>query len=79
MEEIMEGAYDLMYNTSHVKATAYKNLPGDQLALINNLWEELKSDIVISPLIYVLCVAIVISLASFGIFFAVRKKIRNNY
>jgi spermidine/putrescine transport system substrate-binding protein len=79
MEGIMEGAYDLMYDTADVKATAYKNLPGDQLALINNLWEELKSDIEISPLIYVLCAVIVISLASFGIFFAVRKKIRNNY
>jgi spermidine/putrescine transport system substrate-binding protein len=79
MEGIMEGAYELMYDTADVKATAYKNLPGDQLALINNLWEELKSDIEISPLIYVLCAVIVVALASFGIFFAVRKKIRNNY
>lgn len=79
MEGIMEGAYELMYDTADVKATAYKNLPGDQLALINRLWEELKSDIEISPVIYVLCAAIVIALASFGIFFAVRKKLRNNY
>ena len=79
MEGIMEGAYELMYDTANVKATAYKNLPGEQLALINNLWEELKSDIEISPLIYVLCAVIVVALASFGIFFAVRKKIRNNY
>ncbi len=79
MEGIMEGAYELMYDTADIKATAYKNLPGDQLALINNLWEELKSDIEISPVIYVLCAGIVIALASFGIFFAVRKKIRNNY
>ena len=79
MEGIMEGAYELMYDTANVKATAYKNLPGEQLALINNLWEELKSDIKISPLIYVLCAVIVVALASFGIFFAVRKKIRNHY
>ncbi len=79
MEGIMEGAYDLMYNTGDIKATAYKNLPGEQLALINRLWEELKSDIEISPVIYVLCTAIVVALASFGIFFAVRKRIRNNY
>ncbi len=79
MEGIMEGAYDLMYNTGDIKATAYKNLPGEQLALINRLWEELKSDIEISPVIYVLCAAIVIALASFGIFFTVRKRIRNNY
>ena len=79
MNGIMDGAYELMYNTAHIKATPYKNLPGEQLALINNLWEELKSDIEISPFIYLLCAAIVVSLASFGVFFAVRKKIRNNY
>jgi len=80
MNEIREDAYELMYNADALKtATPYKNLPGSQLALINNLWEELKSDIEISPLIYVLCVGIVIALASFGIFFAVRKRIRNNY
>ncbi len=80
MKSIREDAYELMYNADALKtATPYKNLPGKQLALINNLWEELKSDIEISPLIYVLCVGIVIALASFGIFFAVRKRIRNNY
>ena len=73
-------AYDILYNlTEGVEATPYKNLPGSQLALINNLWEDLKSDIEISPLIYFLCIAIVAALAFFGIFFAVRKKIRNNY
>ena len=80
MNEIREDAYELMYNADALKtATPYKNLPGSQLALINNLWEELKSDIEISPLIYVLCIGIVVALASFGIFFAVRKRIRNNY
>lgn len=80
MNEIREDAYELMYNADALKtATPYKNLPGSQLALINNLWEELKSDIEISPLIYILCIGIVIALASFGIFFAVRKRIRNNY
>ncbi len=80
MNEIREDAYELMYNADALKtATPYKNLPGEQLALINRLWEELKSDIEISPLIYVLCIGIVIALASFGIFFAVRKRIRNNY
>ena len=79
MEEIMEGAYELMYDTGHIQAQPYKNLPGEQLALINRLWEELKSDIEISPVIYVLCSIIVIALVSLGIFFGVRKKIRNNY
>ncbi len=79
MNSIKDNGYETMYGTENVKATAYKNLPGEQLALINNLWEELKSDIEISPVIYILCAVIIISLASLGIFFAVRKKIRNNY
>ncbi len=79
MNDIKDDGYEKMYGTENVKATPYKNLPGDQLALINNLWEELKSDIKISPTIYVICTVIVVTLISLGIFFAVRKRIRNNY
>ena len=79
MGEIKDDAYEKMYDTDGVKATAYINLTSDKLALINNLWEELKSDIDVSPTIYILCTAIIVTLAGFGIFFAVRKKIRNNY
>lgn len=79
MNDIKDDGYDKMYGTENIKATPYKNLPGEQLALINNLWEELKSDIKISPTIYVICIVIVVTLISLGIFFAVRKRIRNNY
>ncbi len=79
MSEIKEDAYDKMYNREGIKTTAYVNLSTEKLALINELWEELKSDIEISPTIYIICAVIVISLASIGIFFAIRKRIRNNY
>ncbi len=79
MEEIKEGSYSLMYDTADVHALPYKNLSGERLAMINALWEELKSDIEVSPTIYVICAVIIGTLVFFGVFFALRKKKRNNY
>ncbi len=79
MGEIKDDGYEKMYGTENVNATAYVNLTNEKLALINTLWEDLKSDIDVSPTIYVMCALIVVLLISFGIFFALRKKMRNNY
>ena len=79
MEEIKEGAFDLMYDTADVKASPYKNLSDKRLAMVNNLWEELKSDIDVSPTIYIICAAIIVTMVFFVIFFALRKKKRNSY
>jgi spermidine/putrescine transport system substrate-binding protein len=79
MSEIKEDAYEKMYGTDGVNATAYVNLTNEKLALINELWEELKSDIDVSPTIYVMCAVIVVSLVSLCVFFSVRKRIRNKY
>ena len=79
MEEIKEGAFDLMYDTADVEASPYKNLSDERLAMVNNLWEELKSDIDVSPTIYVICAVIVCAMLFSVIFFAVRKKKRNGY
>ena len=79
MSEIKEDAYEKMYGTDGVNATAYVNLTNEKLALINELWEELKSDIDVSPTIYVMCAVIVVSLVSLSVFFTVRKRIRNKY
>ena len=78
MEEIKEGAFDLMYDTADVEASPYKNLSDERLAMVNNLWEELKSDIDVSPTIYIICAAIIVTMVFFVIFFALRKKKRNN-
>ena len=79
MNSIKDNGYELMYATEDVKTQAYANLPGDQLAMINTLWEELKSDIDVSPVIYIICGSIVAALVFFGVFMGVRKKFRNNY
>ena len=79
MAEIKEDAYEKIYDTENVKAMPYKHLSDDTLAMVNNLWEELKSDIDVSPTIYIICISIVGSLAFFGIFLGIRKKKRNNY
>ena len=78
MNDIKEGGYDLMYDDS-VTATYYVNLSPEKLALINQLWEELKSDIDISTGIYITCAVILVILIGLAVFFAVRKRIRNIY
>ena len=79
MGEIKEDAYEKMYATDSVKTSTYENLSGEKLILINQLWEELKSDIEISTGIYVICGVILAVLLSLGAYFGVRNKIRNNY
>ena len=79
MGEIKEDAYEKMYDTDAVMTSTYKNLSGEKLLLINQLWEELKSDIEISTGIYVICGVIIAVLLSLGIYFGVRNRIRNNY
>ncbi len=79
MGEIKEDAYEKMYDTDSVNTSTYKNLSGDKLILINELWEELKSDVTVSAGIYIICGVIVGVLLALAIFFAVRKKIRNIY
>ncbi len=79
MGEIKEDAYEKMYATDNVTTSTYKNLSGEKLILINQLWEELKSDIEISAGIYAICGVIIAVLLSLGIYFGVRNRIRNNY
>jgi hypothetical protein len=79
MNEIKDDGYEKMYATDSVPTSSYRNLSGDKLVLINSLWEELKSDISVSAGIYIICGAIVLTLAGFGVFFALRKKKRNIY
>ncbi|MBQ3012185.1 MAG: spermidine/putrescine ABC transporter substrate-binding protein [Clostridia bacterium] len=79
MNEIKDDAFEKMYDLGHVEATYYENLTPEKLALINELWEELKSDIDVSPTIYIICIVIVGSLVGFVTFFGIRKRKRNNY
>lgn len=79
MDSIMEGGYDLMYNTDSVKTSSFTNLDDETLVLLNELWEELKSDIRVGLPIYLICAVILAILLGGGIFLAVRKRIRDRY
>ena len=84
MNEIKDDGYDKMYNTAdvdgnEVKTSSYRNLKGDKLLLLNNLWEELKSDISVSGGIYAICGVILGALVGLGVFFFVRRRKRNIY
>ena len=79
MDSIKEGGYDLMYGTDTVETSSYKNLGGDQLIMLNELWEELKSDIQVGLPIYIICAVILLILIGGGTFLGVRKKIRDKY
>lgn len=79
MNDIKDGGFDLMYDTDNVFTSSYRNLSGEKLLLINNMWEELKSDISVSAGIYVICGVIIGGMIALGVFFAVRKKRRNIY
>lgn len=79
MSEIKDDAYEKMYDTDAVMTSTYQNLSGDKLILINQLWEELKSDISISTGIYVICGTILAILLALALYFGVRRRIRDNY
>ena len=79
MNSIKEGGYDLMYNTDAVQTSSYKNLDGERLILLNELWEELKSDIDVGLPIYIVCAVILVILIGGGTFLGVRKRIRDKY
>ena len=73
-------AFELMYDKEALKsATYYQNLTPEKLKLINELWEELKSDIDVSPVIIVICVVIVGAIVGGVTFFGIRKRYRNKY
>ncbi|MBE6694588.1 MAG: spermidine/putrescine ABC transporter substrate-binding protein [Ruminococcaceae bacterium] len=76
LAEIKEDAYEKIYDTDSVYTSSYEHLSDDKLILLNNLWEELKSDMEIGLAIYIICGVIIATLAGFGIFFAVRKRMR---
>ena len=79
MNSIKEGGYELMYNTDAVQTSSYKNLGGEQLIMLNELWEELKSDIEVGLPIYIICAVILVILIGGGTFLGVRKRIRDKY
>ena len=79
MNSIKDGGFDLMYDTDNVPGDRLRESHPRKAGALNQLWEELKSDIDISTGIYVICGVIIAVMAGFGVCFAVRRKIRNIY
>ena len=79
MAEIKEDAYEKMYGTDSVKTSTYKNLSGEKLILINQLWEELKSDVTVSTAIYFICAVIVSLLAVWALLVYIRNARRRKF
>ncbi len=57
----------------------YKNLPSETLALVNELWEELKIDSSLGAWVYISCILIISALVICGIWSFVIKKKRSKY
>ena len=76
MGEIKEDAYDKMYNTEGIKVSSYENLTEDKLVTLNNLWEELKSDVDIGIGIYIICGVIILSLIAIFITRMVKTRLK---
>ncbi len=79
MNDIKDGGFDTMYATDTIPTSSYQNLDEEHLILLNNLWEELKSDVTVSGSIYIICAVIIAVLAFAGIFLGVRKRVRDRY
>ena len=57
-------------------ALSFRNLDADTLALVNDLWEELKIDGGIGAAVYILAAVIVVLIAGFFVYRSVVKKKR---
>lgn len=79
MNDIKEGGFDLMYDTSAIPTTSYENLSPEGLLRLSGLWEELKSDVSVSGVIYTVCAIILAILVGGGSFLAIRKRWRDRY
>ena len=79
-EESMEVLYPEGFDFKEkYNSLSYHNLDSETLALVNNLWEELKISSATGDGVYVLAVAIVIGLVAYWIYHTVRKKRRERY
>ena len=71
---------DILYSgTEGVMTSFYKNLRPEKLELLNSLWEELKIESSVGTAIYVACGIVVLLVAGYLVFRAIRKKKRENY
>jgi len=83
-EEVHEDAMEILYGVfddeDYIdKMQYYYALPDKTLALMNDLWEDLKLQSNISTAIYVICIVIVAALVALFVCRFVIKKRRKSY
>ncbi len=76
--------YDVLYPSdfdfyANYNKMSYHNLDKDTLALLNNLWEELKISAATGTTVYTLAVMIIVGLAVYAVFHTIRKRKRAKY
>lgn len=75
--------YEVLYPDfdfhSNYNEYSYHNLDKETLNRINNLWEELKISSATGNTVYILAVVILVALAGYGIFYAVRRQRRSKF
>ena len=76
MEEVHEDALSILYPApeEEVSSQAYMNLSGERLIMLNNLWEELKSESKVGSGIYICCGVIVAALAVLSVYQILKKR-----
>jgi spermidine/putrescine transport system substrate-binding protein len=80
ISSVHEDAMDILYSdAAEVRTQFFKNLPPEKLELLNSLWEELKIKSSVGTAIYVSCAVVIVLVAGYLVFHAVRKKKRENY
>ena len=84
IEDMGEDAIAVLYPESfdfsaRYNELSYHNLDAQTLALVNNLWEELKISSATGEGVYILAALIVISLAAYWIYHTVIKRKRAKY
>ena len=76
MEILYPDGFDLKVDYD---SYCYKNLPSETLALVNELWEELKIDSSLGAWVYVSCILIISALVLWGIWSFIVKRKRSKY
>ena len=78
-EEAMELLYPDIDFAAEYDKNCYKTLPAETLALVNDLWEELKIDGSVDAWVYISCIVIIVGFLGIGIYNFAVKKYRDNY
>lgn len=78
MNEIKDNAIEILYGkpSENYIMSVYRNLDADGLAMMNEMWEELKVESSISDTIYIICIGIVLLITAWAVWLTARNRYR---